>query len=301
MLETLANLNSNKGRVLAKVFFPDKPPADGDIENYTYPDQCESEGSITLDQINAQLKKLKLYKAPGPNGIPNIVLTKNANLIVNRMLPIYKGMLKRSITYKPWKEFIMVVLRKPSKLRYDTLKAYRPIVLLNTIWKVITAIIANHISYVTEKHQLLPANHFGRHPGHTTMDAMHLLTNKIKAVWRAGKVTLVLFLDIEGAFPNANLEKLVHNLRKRRVPSKYAKFIQVMLREQITMLRFDGYVLDCTPIDNGIGQEDPLSMVLYQFYNMDLLDIPRHVEEDMVVYVDDAFMLASGKDFPSAH
>jgi len=300
-VETSANSNSDKGHVLAKVFFPDKPPADGNIENYTYPDQCESKGSITSDQINAQLKKLKLYNAPGPDGIPNIVLTKNANLIVDRMLPIYKAMLERSMTYKPWKEFVMVVLRKPGKLRYDMPKAYRPIALLNTMWKVITAIIANHISYITKKHQLLPANHFSGRPGHTTTDAMHLLTNKIKAAWRAGKVTLVLFLNIEGAFPNVNPEKLVHNLRKQRVPSKYAKFVQVMLREQITTLRFDGYVSDHIPIDNRIGQGDLLLMVLYQFYNADLLDIPRHVEEDAVAYVDDTFMLASGKDFPSTH
>jgi hypothetical protein len=115
-------------------------------------------------------------------------------------------MLERSSIYKPWKEFIMVVLKKPGKLRYDMLKAYRPITLLNTMWKVITAIIANHITYVMEKHQLLPANHFGSHPGQTTVNAMHLLINKIKAVWRAGKVTSVLFLDIEGAFLNVNPE-----------------------------------------------------------------------------------------------
>jgi len=300
-VENSANSNSDKGRILAKVFFPDKPPADGELANYMYPEQCESEGSITSDQISAQLKKLKPYKAPGPDGIPNIVLTKNADLIVDRMLPIYKAMLEKSLTYKPWKEFVTVVLRKPGKPRYDTPKAYRPIALLNTMWEVITVIIANHITYVTEKHQLLPANHFGGRPGRTTTDAMHLLTNRIKAAWRAGKVTSVLFLDIEGAFPNANPEKLVHNLRKRRIPTKYAKFVQAMLRERITTLRFDGYVSDRLPIDNGIGQGDPLSMVLYQYYNADLLDIPKHAEEDAVAYVDDAFMLASGKDFPSAH
>jgi len=300
-VENSANSNSDKGHILAKVFFPDKPPADGKLANYMYPKQCESEGSITSDQISTQLKKLKPYKAPGPDGIPNIVLTKNADLIVDRMLPIYKAMLKKSLTYKPWKEFVTVVLRKPGKPRYDTPKAYRPITLLNTMWKVITAIIANHITYITEKHQLLPANHFGRRPGRTTTDAMHLLTNRIKAAWRAGKVTSVLFLDIEGAFPNANPEKLVHNLRKRRIPTKYAKFVQAMLRERITTLRFNGYVSDHLPIDNGIGQGDPLSMVLYQYYNADLLDIPKHAEEDAVAYVDDAFMLASGKDFLSAH
>jgi hypothetical protein len=74
-------------------------------------------------------------------------------------------MLERSAMYKPWKEFVMVVLRKPGKPRYDMPKAYRPIVLLNTMWKVITAIVVDHITYVTEKHQLLPTNHFSRHPG----------------------------------------------------------------------------------------------------------------------------------------
>jgi len=76
------------------------------------------------------------------------------------------------------------------------------------------AIIAEQLTYVTEKYQLLPDNHFGGRPGCTTMDAMHLLMHKIKASWRAGKVTSVLFLDIEGAFPNVVPSRLVHNLQK---------------------------------------------------------------------------------------
>jgi hypothetical protein len=214
-VETSASTNIDKGHALAKGFFPARPPADDEMAEFIYPPQCEDVGEITPDQILAQVRRLKPFKALGLDSIPNIVLTKNADLIVDRLLPIYKAMVERSSMYKPWKKFITIVLRKPSKLRYDTLKAYRPIALLNTMWKVITAIIANHITYVTEKHQLLPANHFGGHSGRTTVDAMHLLTNRIKAAWRLGKVTLVLFLDIEGAFPNANPERLVHNLRKR--------------------------------------------------------------------------------------
>ena len=126
-VENSANLNSDKGHILAKVFFLDKPPVDSELANYMYPEQCKSGGSITSDQISIQLKKLKPYKAPGPDGIPNIVLTKNADLIVNRMLPIYKAMLKRSLMYKPWKEFVTVVLRKPGKLRYNTLKTTDPL------------------------------------------------------------------------------------------------------------------------------------------------------------------------------
>ena len=74
-----------------------------------------------------------------------------------------------------------------------------------------------------------------------------------------------------------------------------------MLTGRATVLKFNGYASEQIIIDNGIGQGDPLSMVLYQYYNADLLDIPEHKGEGAVAYVDDAFMLASGKDFQDTH
>jgi hypothetical protein len=210
-------------------------------------------------------------------------------------------MLDKDLQYKPWKSFTTVVLRKPGKPRYDVPKAYWPIALLNTMWKVMTAIVADQITFITEKHQLLPSHHFGGRPGRTTTDAMHLLTLRIKSAWRAGKVAAVLFLDIEGAFPNAVPERLVHNLRKRKVPEKYAKFVSNMLQDRVTTLRFDGYTSPPIQIDNGIGQGDPLSMVMYQYYNADLLDIPIDKDEDAMAYVDDSLMIAIAENFEEAH
>jgi len=127
---------------------------------------------------------------------------------------IYKAIFKHRLSYKPWKTFTTVILHKPGKPRYDVPKAYRPIALLNTMWKVLTAIIADQLTHISEKHRLLPINHFGGRPGHTTMDAMHLIADIIKSSWRASKVTAVLFLDIEGAFPNAVPLRLEQNLLK---------------------------------------------------------------------------------------
>ena len=76
-----------------------------------------------------------------------------------------------------------MVLRKPGKPRYDTPKAYRPIALLNTLGKLLTAIIAEQLTYYTEKHTLLPPMHFGGRPARTTTDALHALTYRIKGAW----------------------------------------------------------------------------------------------------------------------
>jgi len=194
-----------------------------------------------------------------------------------------------------------VVLRKPGKPRYDTPKAYRPIALLNTLGKLLTAIIAEQLTYYTEKHTLLPPMHFGGGPARTTTDALHALTYRIKGAWRKKQVVSVLFLDIEGAFPNAVNERLEHNLKMRQVPVKLVKFIHNLLKERHTTLKFDDHISDRINLDNGIGQGDPLSMILYQYYNADLLDIPNGPEESAAAYVDDAILVATARDFTETH
>ena len=229
------------------------------------------------------------------------MLSKCANLIIDRLFHIYEAMLERKSFYEPWKISTTVMLRKPGKPRYNIPKAYRPIVLLNTMWKVLTAIMASHITFITEKHQLLPANHFSGRPGRTTADMLHLLMHKIKEAWHSEKVTAALFLDIEGAFLNAVPTKLIHNLRKQGIPSKYVDFVRGMLSDRSTALKFDGYMSDPIKIDKGIGQGDPLSMVMYQFYNADLLDIPGEKSKSAIAYVDDTLLVATAEHFKEAH
>src|SRR5258708_10526666 len=109
------------------------------------------------------------------------------------------------------------------------------------MWKVLMGILVEQLSYYTEKYHLLLNHHFGGRPGRSTTDAIHLLTYRIKDAWCKGKVASVLFLDIEGAFPNVVPEKLSSNLRKNKVPSKIVDFTKEMLANRATRLRFDDY------------------------------------------------------------
>ena len=70
-----------------------------------------------------------------------------------------------------------------------------------------------------------------------------------------------------------------------------------MLRDWIIILKFNRYVSDPIAIDNGIRQGDLLSIVLYQYYNADLLDIPSSKDEEAVAYVNNTFMMATGTNF----
>jgi hypothetical protein len=165
--------------------------------------------------------------------------------------------LELNLYYDPWKEFTTVVLRKPGKPSYKVPKAHRPIALISTMAKVLTAIVAEDLSKAVKRHQLISNTHFGGRPGRSTVDAVHYLVDKVCTAWRDNKVVSVLFLDVEGAFPNAVTTRLTHNLKRRRVPTTIVRYVKQLLSGRRTRLKFDDYVSETTDITNGIGQGEP--------------------------------------------
>jgi hypothetical protein len=132
---------------------------------------------------------------------------------------------------------------------------------------------------------------------------MLLLTQAIKDAWIKKKVASVLFLDVQGAFPNVVKEVLLHNMRQRGVPSEYIKVTERMLTGCKTKLSFNDFISEFIPINNGNNQGCPLSMIFYVFYNAGLLEIspPNAKDEKQFGYVDDVALLATGDNLTETY
>jgi hypothetical protein len=167
---------------------------------------------ITEQTIIQAIAKLSPYKAPGPDGICNVVFKQCSDLLLPHLLSIFKAVFNLETFYAPWRDFTTVVLRKPGRPDYIIPKSYRPITLLNTTYKLLSAVVANQLTHILESNHLLPNTHFGGHPGRSTTDFLHLLKATVKNVWCSHKVVSVLFLNIEGAFPNTITDHLLHNM-----------------------------------------------------------------------------------------
>lgn len=287
----LATLNEDKARALAETFFP-PPPEQMSTPPTAYPKPLIGIKCFTRSRIREVIAKLHAWKAPGPDGIPNAVLMKCTDALIEHLYFIYKAILELGVYPTRWLMSTTVVLRKAGKPAYDVSKAYRPIGLLDTMGKLLSTLIANDLSYLAEKYNLLPQTQFGGRAGRCTTDAMHLVVQKIKDAWRVGKVATALFLDVQAAFPNTVKTRLLHNLRSRRVPEGYVTLFDTMLTERFTRLKFDDHMSDPIRIINGTTQGCPLSMLLYAFYNADLIDIAKGKSELSTGFVDDAALVA---------
>ncbi|KAJ8150722.1 hypothetical protein LV165_007476 [Aspergillus fumigatus] len=183
----------------------------------------------------------------------------------------------------------------PESRIYSVPKAYRPIALLNTLSKLLEALIASRMSYLAEAHGLLPDNHFGGRRGQGTENALHAALEAIHSGWKNGKVVSALLLDISGAFDNVSHDRLLHNLRTRRIPQAYVTWLGSFLRGRSTSLVLPEYTLPTRRVETGIPQGSPLSPILYIFYNAGLMG--RGAPEwgtDNIGYIDDTTMLATG-------
>src|SRR5947207_7933139 len=137
------------------------------------------------------------------------------------------------------------------------------------------SMVTEILGYLTEEHGRLPAQHYGGRPGRSADDAMMMLSEGIYQTWKEKKIFTAIFMDVAGAFNNVHHKRLIHDLRKRRIPEGITRWIASFLQGRSTQLQFDSWKSGRIFTPAGVPQGSPLSPLLYMYYNADLLDIAR--------------------------
>src|SRR5436305_3939131 len=138
----------------------------------------------------------------------------------------------------------------------------------------------------------------GARPGRSTKTALELLTGQVKTIWGSGKfVASLLSLDILGAFDTVNPTQLLYILRRKGLPGWIVQWIRAFMTDQKTTLIIQGTQTEAFLVLAGVPQGSPLSLVLFLFYNSELLDLCNQPKEGLsaIGFADDVNMLAYGR------
>ena len=218
-------------------------------------------------------------KTPGPDQIPNRILQAATEWITPHLHMIFNACVSNGYHPTAWKRATTLALRKPNKEDYTIPKAYRPIALLNTMGKILELVMARKLSQLAEENNLLPETQMGARKGRSTETALQLLTEQVHEIWNlpgAKRVATMLSMDISGAFPNVSHHRLLHNLRKRKIPLAYTSWVDSFLKNRKTTIKlFEGESQEFTA-EIGIPQGSPISPILFLFFIADLLDITNN-------------------------
>jgi hypothetical protein len=171
---------------------------------------------------------------------------------------------------------IILMLKKPNKDDYTISKAYRSIALLNIIGKLLKLIIVRRFTSFAENYNLLSNTQIDARAGRSIEIVLQLIIKQIHIIWsllKPQKVAILLNINIFDAFDNVLYEKLIYNLRKKRVPSVIIDWVRSFLQDRITTIKlFEGESQSFSVI-TGISQSSLISPILFLFFIADLLSI----------------------------
>ena len=186
--------NASKGQLFYRTFFPPSNPETLPIpQDYQYPPPCWTFMNITNKQIHRAIGKMKPYKATKSGSTPNSILTHAREELVPHLGPLFRATNTLKFYPQEWATTETLILKKPGKPDYIAPSAWRPIVLSDRMARLLNTCQTIDMVNMCEKHNIIPANHFGARPGWTTTDSVHMLTKVVKDAWRKGQVASTLF------------------------------------------------------------------------------------------------------------
>src|SRR5437660_725839 len=130
-----------------------------------------------------ELKKCSNTSAPGPDKVTwrHLKFITADEMVAENITRIANACINTGHWPSHFKESNSIILPKPGKPTYSVPKAFRPIVLLNTLGKLVEKMLANRLQFEAQKFSIFHPNQFGGVRQHSTEDAGIYLTHIVRA------------------------------------------------------------------------------------------------------------------------
>jgi hypothetical protein len=166
-------------------------------------------------------------------------LLKACALIMIKLLTsLFETCIQLFYHSKTFKEINTITLKKARKDDYITSKTYRLITFLNIMSKIMKSIMSRRIAWLTKTYRLLIDFHMRCRKNRSIESTLKLLTKQIYIVWNknTNRIVILLNLDVIEAFDTISHERLIHDLRKRRISKWIIDWVISFLQNRTTIL-----------------------------------------------------------------
>ena len=284
-------------QVLLDTHFPDKTE-DEPLPQERVPDEGNLDiNSIVNEQsVRAAFRSFQPYKAPGTDGIFPILIQKGMDVIVDKLIVIFRKSLITGKIPKRWLESKIVFIPKPGKLDYSDPKSLRPLSLTSFFLKGIERTIHWHILRTSLRYNKFHKNLYSYRESISTEDILHKLIHKVEKALEKKEMAIVLFMDISAAFSMANVTGMIKNMKRKGIEPGIINWITYALtnRQAITSLNGDTVM---KIVNRGMPQGGILSVDYWNANMDDLLSrFKKGKSGDVNAFADDIMDLMVGID-----
>ena len=206
--------------------------------------------------------------APGPDRI-TWELLKTAFQVNNAPEGLCHlfNQIRASGVWPTWfKQSTCVIIPKPNKPRYNVLKAFCPISLLNTLGKLLTKIIAARMQFDCLKYDILHPGQCGGIVKHATIDAGVTLASFVAESRELGLHSTACAFDIAQFFPSLSHKGCALVLKRFGFNASLIKIFDSYFNGRVTRYKWDSATSADFDFDIGTPQGDCISPILSAIY-----------------------------------
>src|SRR6185369_4178453 len=167
------------------------------------------------------------------------------------------------------------MILKPGKLSYDTSKSFRPIMLLNTVGKLVEKMLAARLQFESLKFGAIESQQFGGITQRSTEDAGSYLVHLVHSEWASNLQTSVLAFDLANFFPSLNHVVLAKVLQIGGYSPTITNFFHSYLVGRRTKFSWEEEVSPSFAAEVGVGQGSALSPILAVLYLAPMINVVR--------------------------
>ncbi|KAJ8887801.1 hypothetical protein PR048_014019, partial [Dryococelus australis] len=179
---------------------------------------------FSLKDLDVIVRKTKLRKAPGCDGMIGEMLLRAYRRICHDMLDLFNDCLSEGKFPSGWKKSLLIVIYKGAEKNPRKANSYMPIMLLPVMGKTLEHLINQIlIQYLDIVHCIHPCQ-YGFMKGNSTDMAIVNMVYQVKTYDHT--YIMAISLDIAGAFDNAWWPQILWQLRLLKCPKNIYEFIK---------------------------------------------------------------------------
>ena len=226
---------------------------------HLHPTQAD-EGPFTLQELKDALAKIKAGKAPGPDGVVGELFQNLDPQSEEILLDIYNKIWIEGDVPRSWVEARVVTIFKNKGSDSDP-SSYRPISLLNSVYKIYSAMLQTRLATCFDSR--LRSTQYGFRSKRSTTQPLFILRRAMEWSTMTNTPLHLLFLDWKQAFDSLDHTAMLHALERFGLSSRMLCSITSIYRNPLFCVRgFNNAECEGT-VHAGIRQGCPLSPYLF--------------------------------------